>query len=382
VPPSSRPPLREIVLLFLRLGLTAFGGPIAHVALIERECVQRRGWMTREHFVDLLGASNLIPGPTSTELVMHVGYARGGWGGLIAAGLAFILPSALLVFGLATVYVEAGELTLTRYVFAAVQPVVLVVVLDAILPLARTAYRSTAAVVIGLMAAAAVLAGMAEIAVLLLAGALHVALRWRSPPAVALGVAAAVLLSPSLSALATSAPPVPSLAEIFGYFFRTGALLFGSGYVLVPVLEGDLVAGRGWLSARQLLDAVAAGQATPGPVFTTATFVGRVVGGPAGAVAATVGIFLPAFIGSAVSVVVLDRLRGSAVARRFLDGVNAAAVALIGVVLVSLGGAALTSPIAVGIAGAAVFLRFYVRLDAGLLLAGAAIGGAVAALRL
>ena len=365
---SPRPPLLDVILLFTRLGFTAFGGPAAHVALIERECVRRRAWLTREQFLDLLGIANLIPGPTSTELAMHVGYHRAGWIGLVAAGVAFIGPAAMIVGLLAALYVKGADVTVVRSVMLAVQPVVLVVVLDAILPLARTALRPPPMLVIGGAALAAVAAGIPALAVLLLAGLASLVTHRAALTAmmVTLGPAA-VVAAQSMSA--------PGGREVFGYFVRTGSLLFGSGYVLLPVLEHDLVQQRAWLTSRQLVDAIAVGQATPGPVFTTATFVGYLIGGVPFAIVATIGMFVPAFICSALSAPHVRRLRTFAPAQRFLAGVNAAAVALIGWVLVTLGRDVLVAPLPIAILAFAVVLVFLARVNPGLVLAGAASTG-------
>jgi len=369
---SPRHPLLDVILLFTRLGFTAFGGPAAHVALIERECVQRRAWLSREQFLDLLGIANLIPGPTSTELAMHVGYHRAGWLGLTAAGVAFIAPAALIVGLLAALYVKGADVTLIRAVMLAVQPVVLVVVLDAILPLARTALKTPQMLVIGAVSIVAVAVGVPAIAVLLLAGLASLVTHRTALTAMIVTLGAATIVA----AQATSAP-APGGWHVFGYFVRTGSLLFGSGYVLLPVLEHDLVQHRAWLTSRQLVDAIAVGQATPGPVFTTATFVGYLMGGLPFAIVATVGMFLPAFICSALSAPYVRRLRTWAVAQRFLAGVNAAAVALIGWVLVSLGREVLVAPLPMIIVVVAAALVFVARVNSGWVLAGAALFGAL-----
>lgn len=368
-PQTTTGRLLQVAGLFLRLGLTAFGGPAAHVALIERECVQRRRWIRREQFLDVLGASNLIPGPTSTELVMHIGRLRAGWPGLIVAGIAFIAPAALLVGGLAYVYVSTGDLSITRSVLAVVQPVVVVMVLQAIVPMARTAVTSLPLVLLAAAAGVAAIAGVPEIYVLVAAGIIHLGGR----------AAARVLLVACTIATVAAAEPATraAAADVFGYFLRVGSLLFGSGYVLLPVLQGDLVEHLGWITDRQLLDAIAAGQATPGPLFTTATFVGYVIGGPWTAVAATVAIFLPAFIFSALSSLALDRLRASRGARAFLDGVNAAAVALIAAVLITLGRVAFADLVGVVIGIAAAIAIFAARVEAAIVLLAAAAAGAM-----
>jgi chromate transporter len=366
-------PLVEVALLFLRFGLTAFGGPAAHIALIERECVARRRWMTREEFMDILGVSSLIPGPTSTELAMHIGRKRAGWAGLVAAGLAFIVPAAVLVGTLAAVYVRAGALPVTRGIVAAVAPVVVILIAQSILPLGRTVLRSPLLIALATVAAIAAAAGAPELYVLLAAGAVHLVSRWtnRIGP-----LAALVALSVPASIVAQQAT-VPDVEHVFAYFVRVGSLLFGSGYVLLPVLEGDLVQRLGWLTPGQLLDAIAAGQVTPGPVFTTATFIGYVIGGPWMAAAATVGMFLPAFVFVAMSSVVLARLAKSPGARAFLDGVNAAAVALIAVVALTLARTAFAGGASIGVGLVAAVLLFAVRVHPTILLLMAALGGGI-----
>lgn len=362
-------PLREVTALFLRLGVTAFGGPAAHIALIERECVQRRRWIAREQFLDVLGVASLIPGPTSTELAMHVGRLRAGWPGFIAAGVAFIAPAALLVAALAALYVRTGDLPVARAVLAAVQPVVIVMVAQAMVPLGRAAVRSAPLAALAVGAALAAVAGIPEIYVLLAAGGIAAASR---------GTVAAATIVVATTALAAAEPVARAGAQdVFGYFLRTGSLLFGSGYVLLPVLEGDLVGRLGWLTDRQLLDAVAAGQATPGPVFTTATFIGYVLGGGRMAAIATVAMFLPAFVFAALGSVALERLRASRAARAFLDGVNAAAVALIAVVIVTLGRVAFAGPAGIAIGIAAALAIFAGRVNATLVLLAAAAVGAI-----
>jgi chromate transporter len=368
-PPQGQA-LVEVALLFLKLGITSFGGPAAHVALMERECVRHRRWITRDRFLDLLGVSNLVPGPTSTELAMHIGRERAGWPGLVVAGLAFLVPAALLVGCLAALYVRAGHLGPARGILAAVQPVVLVVILDALVPLARSAVTSRSTLVIAAAAVAMAAAGVSELVALLVGGLLHLVTprRWQ---AAALAGAAAVTLN-------AAGPAMPTAADVFAYFVQVGSLLFGSGYVLIPVLQSDLVEGRGWLTGQQLLDAIAAGQATPGPVFTTATFIGFLLGGPQVAAIATVGIFLPAFVFSALSSALFEQLRRSRAARRFLQGVNAAAVALIALVLVTFARETLTHPFSIVLAGIAGALIFGRRVNPGWALLGAAVAGALA----
>ncbi len=363
-----------MAVLFLRLGLTAFGGPAAHVALMEEECVRRRGWLTREQFLDVLGASNLIPGPTSTELAMHVGYHRAGWAGLLVAGVSFILPAALVVGVIAAVYVEAGTLPALEGVLRAVKPVALVVVLQALVGLARSALGSWRPVVVAALAVATVLAGVPEVVVLLGSGLILLA----GSRGVVAGVTGMALLVPAVAGAA--GPVALPLPDLFGYFVKAGSVIFGSGYVLFAVLRTDLVEGLRWLTEAQLLDAIAVGQVTPGPVFTAATFIGYLLAGTSGAVVATVGIFLPAFVCSAASVALLHRVRESTAAKRFLQGVNAAAVALIAVAALGLARAALVDVLTVVIAVASAVALGWLGLNSSWVLAASAVLGALSAL--
>ncbi|MBM3777635.1 MAG: chromate efflux transporter [Acidimicrobiia bacterium] len=367
--------LGEVARLFLRLGVTAFGGPAAHVAVMEDECVRRRGWMSREQFLDVLGASNLIPGPTSTELAMHAGYHRAGWPGLVAAGCCFIGPAALIVGGVAALYVEGGRLPALGGVLTVVKPVALVIVIQALVSLARAALRTPLLILLAAGSVAGALAGLVEAAVLIGAGLLHLFVSKRQVAA-----AAAVLLAVPARALAEGAAAVGAVAPgaLFTAFAKAGAVVLGSGYVLFAVLKTQLVEGSGWISEAQLLDAIAVGQITPGPVFTSATFIGYLLGGAPGAAIATIGVFLPAFAFTAASVRVLQRVRRSPAARTFLDGVNAAAVALIAVVAVALAQTAVTDAWTGAVALAAAVLVGCLRLNPSWVLAAAALIGAAA----
>jgi chromate transporter len=370
-PAGGRGSLGEVALVFLRLGLTAFGGPAAHVALMEDEFVRRRGWVTREQFLDLLGAAQLIPGPSSTEVAIHLGYRRAGWPGLVVAGTCFILPAALMVAALGWAYVEFGKLPATAGILYGVKPVVVAVVAQALWRFGRTAVRTP---FLGFVVAASVLAaalGADALAVLACAGvgtalARGVTRRRRPPAALLFGAAPA----------AAGAGAVPfGLWPLFLFFLKVGAVLFGSGYVLLAFLREDLVERYHWLTEEQLLDAVAVGQVTPGPVFTTATFIGYILGGPAGAAVATVGIFLPGFVFVALSGPLVPRLRAYRPAGDFLDGVNAGSLALMAVVTWDLGRAALVDvpSAALALVSAALLLRWRVN-STWLILAGAAVG--------
>jgi chromate transporter len=332
--PNERSGLLSLAAVFLRLGLTAFGGPAAHIAVMRNEFVRRRAWLDDPAFIDLIGAANLIPGPTSTELAMHIGYRRAGRAGLVIAGLAFLLPAVLIVAVLAWFYVEHGRRPEVGALLGGIAPVVVAIVAHAGWSITRTTLRGPIEAALFVGAIVAIVGGLSEVVVLLGAGALAVVIRTGLGDH-RLAIALAGLPSwPAVAAAATVAAATPIL--VAGVFLKIGAVLFGSGYVLVALLRSELVDGLGWITESQLVDAVAVGQATPGPLFSTATFIGYVVGGPIGAVAATVGVFLPAFVAVGLSIPVLHRLRDSVRARAFLDGVNAAAIALLGVVAVQL----------------------------------------------
>jgi len=346
-------------LLFARLGSTAVGGPAAHIALMQRELVEERGWLSNAEFLDLVGASNAIPGPTSTEVAMYTGRRHGGIPGLVVAGLGFIAPAALIVGVLAWAYVRYGTRPAVGDVLAGVKPVVVAVVLMAVVRLGRAAFTSRLLMAIGAGVLAAYLAGLNEPVLLLAAsGAAATAGGWRRhPPGTA--ALAAVIGVPALAATQTANPDLP---RIFGAFLKIGALLFGSGYVLLAFLRRDLVLSYGWLTEGQILDAIAVGQVTPGPVFTTATFVGYLLRGVPGAVVATVAIFLPAFVMTAVLEPLIAKLRAKPVTAAALDGLNAAAVALmLGVTWYLARDAVVDVPTALLAVGSlAVLLRFEV----------------------
>ena len=365
-------PLWEIARVFLRLGMVSFGGPAAHVALMEEEIVRRRRWLTRETFLDLLGAANLIPGPNSTELAIHVGYARAGWPGLLIAGTCFIVPAAVIVTVLAWGYVRYGSLPAIEGILAGVKPVVIAIVVQAIWNLGRGVLSSRAALTLGIACVIAASLGVHELALLAAAGVtMWMYASWRRSSDGGRPAVMGVLALPALGA----PPSAFTLGGLFLVFVKIGSVLFGSGYVLLAFLRADLVVRLGWLTERQLLDAVAVGQVTPGPVFTTATFIGYLLGGAVGAVVATVGIFLPAFVFVAASGPLLPIVRRSAGARAALDGINVASLALMAVVTVQLARSALVGPIGVVLAVASAFALMRFRVSAAwLVLAGALIG--------
>ncbi|MGE0870061.1 MAG: chromate efflux transporter [Kofleriaceae bacterium] len=374
---DSHTTLRELALLFGKLGLIAFGGPAAHIAMMEDEVVRRRGWMTRERFLDLLGATNLIPGPNSTELAIHIGHARARWRGLVVAGACFIIPAVVTVTALAWIYVRYGSLPELTGVMYGIKPVIIGVVVQALWGLGKTAVKTPLLGAIGVAAFAANLAGVGELAVIAAAGVILAAGR-----AVRGGAAGAWIPLPLLGASATSATAAAStsfgLWPLFWVFLKVGSVLFGSGYVLLAFLRSDLVDQLHWLSEAQLLDAVAVGQMTPGPVFTTATFIGYVLGGIPGAAVATLGIFLPAFVFVAISGPLVPRLRRSPTASAILDGVNVASLAVMAAVTLHLGRSAIIDvPTAIlAVTSAIALIRFRVN-SVWLVLAGALAGAAL-----
>ena len=371
-PPTS---LSEIALLFLKLGTTAFGGPAAHIAMMDEEVVRRRHWLSEQEFLDYLSAVNFIPGPNSTEMAIHIGHRRAGWPGLIVAGSCFIVPAAVLVGILAWAYVRWGALPQVEGLLYGVKPVVIAVVLQALWKLGRSAVKTIwlAAVAVAALALAAV--GINELLVLAIGGLLGLAGVWNR-----LRGQRASLLVPgikrALSAAAIAASVPVGLWPIFLIFAKIGSVLFGSGYVLLAFLRADLVERYHWLTQQQLLDAVAVGQVTPGPVFTTATFIGYVLHGTPGAIAATLGIFLPAFVFVAISAPLLPKLRASRTAGAVLDGINVASLALMALVTWQLARAAFVDwfTLLLGIASAIALLRFRGLNSAWLVLAAAALG--------
>lgn len=367
--------LGEIARVFLRLGLVGFGGPAAHIALMEEEIVRRRRWLTHEEFLDLLGATNLIPGPNSTEMAIHLGHRRAGWKGLVVAGIAFILPAFLIVWFLAWAYLTVDALPQVNRLLYGLKPVLIAIVLQAFVALAGTALKSRFSVGLGVMAAILALAGVDEMAVLFGTGLLAMVRFW--PARLKSTVPLVPIISWSAGAAGGSAAsllPVP-LLPLFLVFLKIGAILYGGGYVLLAFLQAEFVDRRGWLTESQLLEAVAIGQITPGPLFTTATFIGYRLGHTPGAILATVAIFLPAFVFVALSGPLVPKIRQSARAGAFLDGVNAASLALMAVVTLHLGRAAIVDPITGGLAVLAVvgLLRFRVN-NLWLMLAGALVG--------
>lgn len=393
---ANRPPgaLGEVARLFLRLGLTAFGGPAAHIAMFHDEVVTRRRWLSDADFLDLMAAANLIPGPNSTEMAIHLGYLRAGWAGLLVGGAAFILPAFLIVLALAAVYARYGATPTAQALLYGIQPVVIAIILQAIVGLGRKALRQPLPIAVAVGAFALYFVNVHEL-LLLAGGGLAVMLARngrRLWPAGGGGGGAAALLPVAArpgpvarllraaaggevwAAALAAAVPV-TLVGLFLSFLKIGAVLYGSGYVLVAFLQTEFVERLGWLTSAQLLDAVAVGQFTPGPVFTTATFIGYQLAGVPGAVVATVGIFLPGFVFVAITNPLIPRLRQSPWLAALLDGVVAASLGLMAAVMVALGRRALVDvpTVLVALAAAVLLIRFRVN-STWLILGGALVG--------
>ena len=371
-PLQQKQRLTELALIFLKLGTIAFGGPAAHIAMMDDEVVKRRQWMSRERLLDLLGVTNLIPGPNSSELAIHIGYQRAGWHGLIIAGSCFILPAMLIVWLLAAIYVRYQTVPALEWVLYGVKPVIVAIVVRALWQLGKKAAKDLPTVVAGVAVIVAFSLGVNEILLLLLAGlGVMLVKMWRSRS----GTFGALLLP---SGFLASAPPVAvhaSWFKVFLFFLKIGSVLYGSGYVLLAFLQRELVEQNHWLTSQQLLDAVAIGQVTPGPVFTTATFVGYLLAGNAGAIAGTIGIFLPAFVLVGVVDPWVPKLRQSPLVSGLLDGVNVASLGLMAVVSYTLGRAALVDWLTVVLAlvSAIAVFRFKVN-SVWLVLAGGVLG--------
>lgn len=321
-----------LAITFLRLGATAFGGPAAHIAMMEEVVVRKYKWLTKEEFLDLLSVTNLIPGPNSTEMAIHVGYKLGGWRGLLLAGIGFILPAFLIVWGLAWFYVEFGQLPQFQSIFNGVKPIILAVIGQAVYNLSRSAIKDRLLFVLGFLAFALYLYGLNEIVILFFVATLNLILRatkdYRGQSAILFPlIFFSYFFSNKAFAQINEKLNIP-IENLFWFFAKVGSVLFGSGYVLVAFLQSDLVEKYHWITQQQLIDAIAVGQFTPGPVFTTATFIGYLVSGNHGAIVATLGIFTPAFIFVALTAPILPILRKSKYAALILDGLNVASLSL------------------------------------------------------
>jgi len=375
--------LREVAWLFLKLGATAFGGPAAHIAMMEDEVVRRRHWLTREQFLDLLGATHLIPGPNSTEMAIHIGWHRARWAGLFVAGACFILPAAVIVLAIAWAYVRFGTRPEAVGLLYGIKPVVIAVVLQALWGLGKAAVKTKSLATIGVAGAVLNLLGINELVILFGIGFLVAAVpsirhrQTRGASLTAVTTAPVVLAAQAAGLTGGTAAAPFGLWPMFLFFLKVGSVLFGSGYVLLAFLRADLVTRWGWLSEAQLLDALAIGQVTPGPVLTTATFIGYILAGPVGASLATFGIFLPAFVFVAASGPLVPYIRRSHTAGAFLDGVNVASLALMAVVTMQLAHSAIVDLATAAMALVSAVLVFRFRINSTwLILAGAVFGWA------
>jgi chromate transporter len=365
------PPLAEVAGLFLKLGFTAFGGPAAHIALMHDEVVKRRKWLTDEQFLDLLGATNLIPGPNSTEMAIHIGYVHAGWRGLILAGLCFIAPAMFIVLAIAWLYVQFGTTPEASWLLYGIKPVVIAIIAQALLTLGSKALKNVGLILIGVLAFSLYFLRIHEIALLFLGGLVFMLIsnlqQFRKLNA--------LILLPWSGMVLAQAPAVFSFPVLFLTFLKIGSVLYGSGYVLLAFLRADFVLRLGWLTDQQLLDAVAIGQVTPGPVFTAATFIGYLLGGTLGALLATLGIFLPSFIFVAISNPLIPKIRNSTWAGTLLDGVNASALGLMAAVTVQLGTSSLVDFYTIAIAILSLVLLLRYKVNSTWLIAAGAIAG-------
>lgn len=376
-----RASLLDLATLFLKLGTIAFGGPAAHVAMMEEEVVRRRRWLSHEQFLDLLGATNLIPGPNSTEMAIHIGLLRAGWKGLVVAGSCFILPAMLIVWALASLYVRYGAMPQATWLLYGIKPVIIAVIVQALWGLGKAAVKDFPTATAAIAVVIFFFLGANEILLLFAAGIVVMAFKnlqqiWQPGRVAGLGVPiVSTLIATGTSNIALTAATPVTLTSLTLFFLKIGSVLFGSGYVLLAFLRADLVDRWHWLTDRQLLDAVAIGQFTPGPVFTTATFVGYLIAGSPGAVLATIGIFLPAFVFVAASSPLIPRLRRSPWAGGFLDGVNAASLGLMALVTWQLGGSALIDAFTLILAVLSALAVFRLRINSAWLVLAGGIAG-------
>ncbi|HYG38217.1 MAG TPA: chromate efflux transporter [Cytophagales bacterium] len=365
--------LKEVAAVFLKLGVIAFGGPAAHIAMMEEEVVNKRKWITREYFLDLIGATNLIPGPNSTEMTMHCGHERAGIPGLFVAGICFILPAAFITSIFAWFYVEYGKLPLVEPFFYGIKPAIIAIIISAIYNLGKKSLKNRALGVIGAVVILLSFVGVNEIYALLGAGV--IAIMWFSGKDI-LSSDKASAFSPLFIFSSTLFFTGTSLGGLFLIFFKIGATLYGSGYVLVAYLQAELIDKTQWITQQQLLDAVAIGQFTPGPLFTTATFIGYQIAGFWGALVATAGIFLPSFLFVLLINPIIPKLRNSKIMASFLDGVNIGAIAIMITVTFELGSAVLTDWKALLIFGLSLLLVFgYKKLNMTWIVLGGALSG-------
>lgn len=382
-PAKTQVSLSSLAFVFLKLGTIAFGGPAAHIAMMNDEFVGKRRWITEEDFLDRVAAASLIPGPSSTEVGIFIGRSLRGWAGLIVAGCCFIFPAAILVALIAAAYVRFGSLPQAEGILRAIKPVVIAIILQALWGLGRTAAKTRALALIGMAAAVLNFAGVGPLIVLTFAGASSGMVWWlrktRSDPAALFGIALSKRLAGgSFAALAVAVAAPVTMGRLFLSFLKIGSVVFGSGYVLLAFLRAEFVDHLHWLTEKQLIDSVAVGQFTPGPVFTTATFIGYVVAGLPGAFVATLGIFLPGFVFVAISDPLIPRIRQSPMAGAVLDGVVVGSLALILVVAWQLGRASITDWLTIFLLGVSLVVMFRLKVNSAWLILGAAIVGWIA----
>jgi chromate transporter len=365
--------LTEVAKLFLKLGTIAFGGPAAHIAIMHDETVKKRKWLNNQEFLDLVGATNLIPGPNSTEMAIHIGFLRAGWKGLIIGGLCFIVPAMLIVLLLAWVYVRFGAMPQAKWLLYGIKPVVISIIIQALLDLGRKAVKGPLTATAALIVLVLYFIGANEIALLFAGGlAVMLVMNFQRLRKRTLGIFLVPLGGVGVLSQVSTHFTLPLL---FLIFLKIGAVLYGSGYVLLAFLRADFVVRFGWLTDRQLMDAIAIGQVTPGPLFTTATFIGYILGGLPGALLATLGIFLPSFVFVAISNPLIPKIRNSTWFSGLLDGINVASLSLMAAVSWQLGRASLTDPLSVVIAliSFVLLIRFKVN-STWLIVSGAIIG--------
>lgn len=389
--------LLEVAKLFLKLGILGFGGPNAHIAMMDDEVVSKREWLTRAQFIDLIGATNLIPGPNSTEMAIHIGYVYAGWWGLIIAGVSFILPAVLITVGLAWGYVEFGAMPQVAFLLYGIKPAVLGVIVDALWRLGKKAIKTSQLLTIAIAVILLVWFAHANEIIALLTGGVVGAIWLQFPPRnpksdesanlLIAGITTGIALKASATAMGIATTIPVSLWQLGYSFLKIGGTLFGGGYVLLSLIQSEFVDGYGWLTQQQLLDAISIGQFTPGPILTTATFVGYVISGIPGAIVATVAIFLPSFLFVAATNPLIPHLRKSKWLAAFLDAVNVSALGLMVVVTTQLALTTLGTPTqldwlagSIAIGSAILSIRFQVN-SAWLILGGAVIGQIACSLR-
>lgn len=328
-------PLLEVISLFLKLGVTSFGGPAAHIALMHEETVNRKKWINDEEFLDLLGATNLIPGPNSTEMAIHLSYKRAGWKGLIFGGISFILPAVLIVIFLASLYLKYQTLPQMGQLLYGIKPVIIAIIVQALWFLSKKAIKNKLDLLIIIPVILCNFLGINELILLIFGGLLMMFVK--NIKQFQSFTSAVIFLPMGIQKIVNQSLDKVDLTTLFLIFLKIGSILYGSGYVLLAFLRSDFVTRLGWLTDTQLMDAIAIGQITPGPVFTTATFIGYLLGDTQGAILATIGIFLPSFIFVALTNPIIPKMRNSKIISGLLDGLNAVSIGLMAAVTWQLG---------------------------------------------